>query len=326
MKYPVRLLAVVLLLLLVATPALAQARLVFTDETGNLNQSRIEQAARPLLNRGAEVAIYMVRQGSDADFARRLEADGFISGNSARARMIAIYVGLDNRMSSIRYGDAWNEALRTNNNVDAIRNNRLNAALAQQEYTRAYVDTLGAIEQAIVSPPRPGGGTIFNFDFIPVVIGVFVLIGLFVVGGTVNRRRAAARALAAARQRFTEAQQAAAGAITDLAQRLKTADEKARFDRVSYAPADVERLAKAQDEVRQRFTNAKLRFDDVGENLNRHANPNIAQYDEAAQGYAQVQELAANLRTQLDEIDATRIELDRLAQQAPGEIDRAKKA
>ncbi len=327
MKSLWRLLATLVLLLLVAAPVLAQGSFIFTDEIGNLDQGQIQRAAQPLINRGAVVAIYMVRNGSNADLQRRLQADNLESSDGRlRQGLIAIYVGLDNRFSAIRFEDRWNEALATNDNVVAIRNNRLNPGLAAGDFSQAYADTLGAIEEAIQSPPRPGGGNVFNVNLIPVVIGVFVLIGLFVVGGVIGRRRAAARALANARQQFTEAQQRVGSAIAEMGQMLRTADEKAQFDRVSYSTADVERLAQAQQALKQRFADAQVTFDDIGENLARYATPTVAQYKEAAQGYTQLQTQIAELRTQLDQINATRVELDRLAQQAPQEIDRAKKS
>ncbi|MCG8353216.1 MAG: hypothetical protein MI924_36070 [Chloroflexales bacterium] len=334
MKYLLRSLAVLAFLLLAVAPAFAQDRFVFTDEVGNLDQGRIERAAQPLLNQGAEVAIYMVQQGSDADFLRRLEVDGLVRGDQARVGLIGIYVGLDNRYSDIRFGDNWNEALRTNDNFEAIRNNQLNPGLAAGEFTQGYVDALEAIAEAVANPPQPGGGTNIVVDtegvrdnlLFPVATGAVGVTGVVIGWRVIRRRRKAAQALASARQQFEEARQDAGNVIAIMGQLLKDAEEKAAFDRVSYAAADVERLAQAQNEVKQRFSNAQLRFDEVGETLERYANPTIPQYNEAAQGYQQVQELVTNLRTQLDQINAQRIELDKLAQQAPGEIDNAKKA
>ena len=45
--------AAILLLLLLATPALAQGgRLVYHDDAGKLDRSRVQSAAQPLINRG----------------------------------------------------------------------------------------------------------------------------------------------------------------------------------------------------------------------------------------------------------------------------------
>lgn len=322
--YLFRLLPVALLLLL-TVPALAQGNLIIEDATGNLNRGDIESAAEPLLDRGATVAIYLVQAGGETDFLQNLEADGLVRDGQAQTRMIAIYVALDERYSSIRFGDAWNEALAINENYENIREAELNPQLAEGDFTQAYVNALQSIDAYIENPPQPGGGTQVNVNFIPIVIGVFVLLGLFVGWGVFSRRRAAGRALADARRRMEEARQGAGSVITDMGRQLKTAQEKAEFDQVSYGPADVQRLAQTQREVEMRFADIQGRFDDLHEALERRAEPTIAQYNEATQGYAQVQQMVVNLRSRLEEVNQMRVELDQLAQQAPAEIDRAKK-
>src|SRR3982750_1528793 len=110
--------AILLLLLLLATPALAQGgRLVYHDDAGMLNRSRVQSAAQPLINRGATVAVYAEDSGGDAAFQQRLEQDGLASGSSIRRDVIAIFVSLD-RYSAIRFGDQWNDALSTNDNYE----------------------------------------------------------------------------------------------------------------------------------------------------------------------------------------------------------------
>jgi chromosome segregation ATPase len=322
--YLFRLLPVALLLLL-TVPALAQGTLIIQDATGNLNRGDIEAAAEPLLDRGATVAIYLEQAGGETDFLQNLEADGLVRDGRAQTQMIAIYVALDERYSAIRFGDAWNEALAINENYENIREVELNPQLAEGDFTQAYVNALQSIDAYIENPPQPGGGTQVNVNFIPIVIGVFVLLGLFVGWGVFSRRRAAGRALADARRRMEEARQGAGSAITDMGRQLKTAQEKAEFDQVSYGPADVQRLAQTQREVEMRFADIQGRFDDLNEALERRAQPTIAQYNEATQGYGQVQQMVAGLRGRLDEINQMRAELDQLAQQAPGDIDRAKK-
>lgn len=331
MRYPIRALVAIVLMLLVAAPVLAQGRLIFEDETGDLDRGAIEDAAQPLLDRGAAVALFMVPQGNEADFLDRLQRAGLISDGRARVDMLAVYVALQDAdnpnqgYSSIRFGERWNEALQTNNNFEAIRTNELNPNLAQGNFTEGYVSALRAIDNAIANPPRPGGGNVFTFNFWPVVIGVFVLLGLVVGWRVISGQRAAARALADARRRMEEARQAAGGAIADAGRELRNAQEKAEFDRVSYAPADVELLAQMQNEIAGQFVAAQTRFDDIAEELERRERPTIQQYDEAAQGYNQVQQQVSQIRESLKQLSEQRVELDRLARQAPEEIDRAKK-
>ena len=76
-----QLIAAAMVLLLLATPALAQSGgLVYHDDAGKLDRSRVQSAARPLINRGATVAIYSADSGGDAAFRARLEQDGLASG------------------------------------------------------------------------------------------------------------------------------------------------------------------------------------------------------------------------------------------------------
>jgi hypothetical protein len=103
------------LLLLLAFPALAQQGGQFRcdDEADRLDCARIEAAARPLLERGAAVAVYMAQRGdsSGGDFRARLRDDGLAAGDTVDAGLVAIYVSLDPRYAELRGGDRWNAAL-----------------------------------------------------------------------------------------------------------------------------------------------------------------------------------------------------------------------
>jgi len=95
-----------ILLLLLVTPALAQSgRLVYHDDAGMLDRSRMQSAAQPLINRGATVAVYAEDSGGDAAFQQRLEQDGLAKGTSISNSVIAIFVSLQDRYSAIRFGD-----------------------------------------------------------------------------------------------------------------------------------------------------------------------------------------------------------------------------
>lgn len=317
------------LALLVAAPALAQGDdFTFVDELGRLDRGRIEGAARPLIDRGGKVAIFLVSQGSEEDLTNRLIRAGLVrqGGQQAQTGMLAIYVGLDNRYSSIVYGNQWNEALAVNENYEAIRQSALNPQLAENNLTEAYAGTLGAIEQAVISPPVPGGGNIFNFNFIPIVIGVFVLIGLFVGWNVFSRQRAAAQAHADAQQQMEEARQQAGGAIVAAGQLMRSAEEKAQYDRVSYDPQDVERLAEQQRQISERFATVQQQFDETENEFNRHESPKVEQMEASTQSYQVVAQAASEVRAALEQLDAQRVELDELAQRAREEQNAAKKA
>jgi hypothetical protein len=327
-----RLAAALALLLLTAWPALAQQRgeLFYEDESGQLDRAAVERAARPLLERGV-VAVYMVDEGGgESDFIRRLEEDGLKQRGADRliANMVAVYVSLSPRYSAIRGGDDFNAALGTElggqTNAEIIRSNELNPGLASGDFTKGFVDALTAIEGAAASPPDPSGG--INIDPTPIVLGLLGAGGAAVGAGALVARRRRALALQGARERYTIAQREAGAAIADTGQAIENTAAKAQYDRVSYGADDVARLAAIQQRVTAGFAEAQQLFDQAGERFNQKAKPQIADYDAAATAYKQVGEQVAAVRAQLDEADALRRELDGLAQQAPGEIDRAKKA
>lgn len=332
MRYAFRLAAALALLLLTAWPALAQQRgeLFYEDETGRLDRAAVERAAQPLRDRGYAVAVYMTENGSRANFNSRMEADHLKepTGNNFLTYVVAIYVSLDPKESYIQAGDDFNAALATRlgdqTNGEIIRSTRLNPGLAAGDYTRGFVDALGAIDQAVVNPPDPTGGV--DIDPTPVVVGV-VGVGAALAGaGAIAARRRRTLALQGARERYTVAQREAGAAIADTGQAIENTAAKAQYDNVSYGSDDVQRLAALQQTVVASFAEAQQLFDQAGERFNQQAKPQRADYDAATKSYMQVGERVKGVRGQLEQVDALRRELDGLAQQAPAEIDRAKKA
>ncbi len=316
-------LLVIWLLVMLPLPVAAQAGIVaFVDEPGDLDRAAIERAAEPLIDRGAEIALYLVEQGGPDDFDARLRSDGLISGNNARSRMLAIYVSFEPQYSAIRFGDAWNEALAVQDNAEAIRAAALNPPLADGNFTQAYADALAAVEDAVVNPP---GRSIINFNPLPIVIGVFLLIGLVVGWQLVGRQRRRAQAQAAAREGYDKARRDAGVQIGGIGQRFRRMQEKARFDRVTYAREDVAELAELQEQASLLFTRIQTRFDDIGEDFEQQGKETVAAYNQTAEQYRELLQDTAELQTQLDAIDQRRNELDELAHRAAAEIDRAKK-
>lgn len=321
------------LLLLLASPALAQGRLIYHDDAGRLDRARVERAAGPLLDRGAVVAVYTVASGNETDFADRLEQDGLASSGSVNANMVAIYVSFNPRYSAIRYGDRWNAALGVNNNVEAIRTGQLNVGLAASDVTGGFVNALSAIDQAIKSPPTAGGGTNVTVEsgtFTPVVLGVIFLV-LLLVGGPLlyrsyKKRRTIAQAFAQARQSAEDARRQAGGVIADMGQAIKDARDKAAYDKVSYAAADVEQLRQWQSAAEAQFTKAQEQFDHIAESLAAKRVPTKEDYQSVAKSYAGVTQQVETARRQLAQAEARRVELDRISADAPGNVDRAKKA
>ncbi len=320
-------LAAAVLALLFVAPALAQSgSFVFEDETGNLERSAIEEAAQPLIDRGAVVAVYMVEQGSEADLEQRLRADNLMNDEGRlRQGLIAVYVSADPRTAFLRFEDTWNEALAVNNNYEAILQSALAPELSAGNFTQGYVDTLFAVEDAIVSPPVAGGGNIFNINLIPVVIGVFVLVGLGAGWYVWGKQRSAKKVLADVQKQLGTAKEQAGVAIVETGRLLKTTQEKARFDSVSYDPQDVKQLAATQQQVEQRFVAAQQQFDATEDQLARYEKPPIPDMQQATGAFNSIKQEVDAIHQELDQLIARRAELDQLADQAKQELDRAKK-
>ena len=319
---------ITLLLTLLVAPVLAQSNPTIVDETGQLDTAAVQRAAQPLIARGAQVGVFIVQRGGDQDALRRYQRAGFASGSAINADAILMYVSFDPRYSEIAYGDRWNAALRTNDNAETIRQNRLNPGLAGGDTTRGVVDALTEIERSIALPPVPVGGITINP--MPIVVGVIFLV-LLVIGGPMfwnsfQQRRRAAQALQQARTAAEEARRSASSVIVDVSRALREAREKAQFDAVSYAEADVRQLAAMQSEVEQQVARLQERFSEIEKQLALRRAPVQADYETVAQQYRQLEQEVTVACERLAQLEARRADLDRIAQAAPGEVDRAKKA
>jgi hypothetical protein len=60
-----------LLLAALVAPALAQSNPTIVDETGNLDAAAVRRAAAPLVERGAQVGVFLVQRGGEDDALRR---------------------------------------------------------------------------------------------------------------------------------------------------------------------------------------------------------------------------------------------------------------
>lgn len=325
MRYLVRLAAAAALLLLLAAPALAQGQLILEDPGGRLDRGAVQSAARALINRGATVAVYFVDNGDANDFTERMVDSGIARSDGALlSNVVAIYVALNDRYSEIAYGDQWTDALAVNNNAELIRRDQLNPGLADGDFTRGVVDGLAAIDDAIANPPSPNGSV--NVDTFPIAA---TLGGLALAGGGVAlyaSRRRTAKARATAQQRYKEAREGAGAVIADLGRRFNEANEKARYDRVSYSPDDVARVQELQQAAAGRFVRVQEQFDNLEESLQRYAKPTNEQLAAAAGSYDQVKVEAQAVGEELKAVEELRVRLDEQARTAREELDRAKKA
>ncbi|GAB4443337.1 MAG: hypothetical protein OHK0015_43150 [Chloroflexi bacterium OHK40] len=326
MRSLLRLAVAAVFLLLLAAPALAQGRLIIEDPGGRLDEAAIQRAARPLIDRGATVAVYVVDSGGANDFTERMIDSGIARDDGALlSTVVAIYVAIEDRYSEIAYGDEWSDALSVNNNAEVIRQGDLNPGLSDGDFTRGVTEALTAIDAAIEQPPTPGGGTTINFDPTPIVAGGLGLAAVAGGAALFTRRRRAAQARASAQQRLKEAREGAGAVIADLGRRFNDAREKARYDQVSYTAADAARVGQLQQQAATRFAEVQARFDDAGEQLNRYEKPSNEQLAAAAAAYDQVKLEAQEVSAALRAVEELRARLDEQARQAREELDRAKK-
>jgi hypothetical protein len=320
-KY-IRWITLLVLLLLLAAPALAQGRVIVDDPTGSINETTVEQAASNLVSKGATVVVLVSENtGSDPQaYARqRLSANG-IQANPLDPSAIVYLVALDLRNVFIYYGADWNATLGPT--YETIADRDMIPQMARGNVTEGIVAGINGTVAAIDNPP---GST--SSDFLA------WLIGLPIVGGLIlflwrgfSKRRAAAQVLASARESAEQSRRQAGAAIADMGQALVVAREKAQYDKISYATADVEQLTKWQSTAEQQFVAAQEHFDSAEEALAAKRQPAVADYQANTALYGQVVAEVAAAREPLERAEARRRELDQLNAQAPGTIDQAKKA
>lgn len=128
--------------------------IIFIGETGsgrayNMNVAVIEDTAQLLVERGADVGIYIDQSGGDSQFRAYLSQDALGEADSMGDDTIALYISETPQYSAIRYGDRWTDEL--NPHVSSIRQDVMNPYMLEQEYTRAFTATLKEVENIIAA-------------------------------------------------------------------------------------------------------------------------------------------------------------------------------
>lgn len=324
----------IVVLVTIITPVFAQGNLIFRDEVGELDRDRVERAAQPLVDRGAQVGIYLLNSGDADDVIPLLEQDGLADSEGIGFDTIAIFVSLDERYSEIAYGGRWVDELEAGGRVATIRDDQLNVGLGAGDFTAGFVDALEAVDQTIASPAPAGGIGAGSTTATPIGAGTLAWcagILAFLVGGPavwfgLSKRRKVTQALATSQQRYEAARREAGNAIADLAKVINNARDKAAYDAFSYPESDVAQLAELQQEADTQFVQAQKLFDEVGETLAAQSKPTEADYQKGVETYSQVVQLASQAQAPLDKAQKQRAELDKLNAAAPGEVNRTKKA
>lgn len=136
-----------------ASQSSSPGELIINDETERLSRGRVAEAAAPLLERGAAVAIFIVERGDNngEDLTNRLARAGLKGHLYDRIvpHAIAIYVSYEPRYSELRAGKNWSEAL-SQDALHDIRTDALNPALRNGDITTGVVETLKRSESQIV--------------------------------------------------------------------------------------------------------------------------------------------------------------------------------
>jgi hypothetical protein len=259
----VRALALLVMAVLAVSCGRSRGELVVVDQAGALERARIEEAAAPLRDLGATVAVFSIAKGESGveDFTRKLDTVGLLRSGQIAPAAIAFYVSFQPHYSELRAGADWSTAL-PDATLRAIRLELLNPSLRAGDATGGVVAALTALnERARYGPFGIRRDYAAAALWIVLVAGMFLLvfgprsladwlrwgpIGRFVAwlwartppGRAQERRRFAAQ-LALARQRLHAAadeartlcqgMQQIAG---DLQERLERADSKyAQLDR-----------------------------------------------------------------------------------------------
>jgi uncharacterized membrane protein YgcG len=134
-------------LLAAALPASAQGEFVIESDAEPLDAGPIMEAAQPLMDRGAIVAIYFVQSGERDEFNNRLRDDDLMRGDNLEDNLIAIFVSLDDRYSEIAYGARWVDILRPR--AEGIKSSALDGNLREGAYTLAYARALEELDAVI---------------------------------------------------------------------------------------------------------------------------------------------------------------------------------
>ena len=161
-----------------------------------LDESQVRSAATALTGRNIRLGIYMVNQGNQSDFLRRLQADRLGNGREADSDVVAIYVSVDNRYSEIRWGQNFDNQLEPVGRD--IRSTRLNPRLRDGRYTSAFVDTINAVDQVMAgtyvssgsSGSSSSGGLNISGDTLLVIAGIIFFGSLWIycqVSGNCNQ-------------------------------------------------------------------------------------------------------------------------------------------
>jgi len=137
------------LLVMTATTLSAPAKepygLGVIDELKQLDRVALEEAARPLLRRGAAVAVVLVRHGDERDAVKQLGQLGLLNGSQIQPAGIYLYISLDPHYSELRAGERFRHDLSPSR-LEKIRDQTLNPRLREERYQQGLIESMADLE------------------------------------------------------------------------------------------------------------------------------------------------------------------------------------
>ncbi|GAC1543401.1 MAG: hypothetical protein NVS4B8_00460 [Herpetosiphon sp.] len=307
--------------LLVLGVARAAGQVIIDDPNNVLGGKRadVEQAARRLASQGPDVVIMVVRNdnGSPQDgrggipyINQRLAQIG-VGGtvNSLPGRTILFFRSTDSKHSALYFVPQYRSKLEPQTNQ--IYETRMRPSFTKDDVAGGMVEGINGVQQVLYPPTSP---------LVYGLVGGAVVLGLlaFLVP-QFQKRRAIGVATVSSRERAESSRKAAGSSIADLGQAVRVAQEKAQYDRVSYGPADVERLTQLQSQGEQLFVQAQDQFQLAEASYSAVvAKPTPEGFEKAAGAFDEARTKAELATQAIQSVEQQRVDLDRVAQQPSG--------
>lgn len=303
---------VLALLLLLAAPALAASGKVTIDDPDGLLGSKkgeVQAAAQRLADTGADVAVIVVNN----DRGNKDDPNGGIPYLNDQIKKLGIgtdyknlagngivFFRAANGHSAVYYAPGYKAKLDPA--VKDIFATKMRPKFTSSDIAGGMIDGLDAVRLTVDPPTSP----------LIYVLGAGAALGggALVLGPQLRKRQATAASLATAKQRMDTVHGTAGAAIADLGQLLRNAREKAKYDRLSYSPADAQRIGEAQARGEQLFADAQAAYDQ-GEQDAIGIKPDTAAYEKVTASYVQAETLTGQASELIKQAERLRATLDR---------------
>lgn len=309
------LVVIVGLWLLAALPAWAQTGTVLIEDPDGLlgDTGQIRAAAEELAAEGADVIVVAAAQSAGASgpeaerfLGEYLNREGIaLSYNNLNPNQIVFYAATQARVTGLFYGIQWRDRLTAEER--RIREQVMTPPFGNRDFAGGFVAGINAVRD-VINPPTPTSVYVLGGALATVAAGAVAL-------PLLRKRRQTSDLLVAARERLAHARNAAGSAIADLGQLVDQAQEKAKFDQLSYSRTDLERVQTLHSQGMSVFGEAQAAFDAAEEQTSLKPPQAPRDYDAITAQYEKARQLAEQAARPVREVEALRATLD--AQPAP---------